>query len=260
MVRERRLHRGRESDLRSLADLEINYRSLHGPASARAGWHVDTLHHALALESPGDPVPGGAWDIACRLVHDYQFAEPGIVRALYRRDDELLGRNMLLEGRFFGLRFDMGVRVTSVIDQTRDTGERVWGWGYQTLQGHLEEGELSYEVVKQLRTGIVEFLITGYSRRATIPNPIVRWGFALFGRMTQQRFYRASSRRLHSLVHAELDGAAPLAMEATPGDDTLIIAPSHAAPGTLRRRRRIALPRRLHGHGYLGRKLDNESR
>ncbi|MFB7198883.1 DUF1990 family protein [Streptomyces sp. NPDC056240] len=68
----------------------------------------------------------------------------------------------------------MGVRVTSVIDETCGCGgseSRVWGWSYQTLEGHLEQGELTYEVVKRLRTGAVEFCITSYSKRAPLTNP-----------------------------------------------------------------------------------------
>ena len=265
MVREQRLYdRGTAGALRSLADRGINYAPMVGRSPTRdAGWHVDTVRHGLATESPGAPVDGGPWKLACRLVHDYQFAEPGIIRALYRRDEELLGRNMLLEGRFVGLRFDMGVRVTSVIDETRgsgDTAQRVWGWGYQTLQGHLEEGELTYEVIKHLDTGNVEFVITGYSRRAPIANPVVRLGFTMFGRMTQQRFYQACGRRLHKLVHAELGGATPVLPETAPADDTLIVAPAHTAPDNWGHGTSIPLPARLRGHGVLGRKLHRESR
>ena len=231
MMRERRLYdHGSAQALASLADRGINYPPMRGRSPTRnAGWHVDVVHRALATELPGAPVDAGPWERARRLVHDYQFVEPGIIRALYRRDEELLGRDMLLEGRFAGLRFDMGVRVTSVVDETRGAGEtaqRVWGWGYQTLEGHLEEGELVYEVIKHLHTGNVEFVITGYSRRAPIPNPIVRLGFTLFGRMTQQRFYRSCGRRLQKLVQAELDGAPPLRPETAPIDDALIVAPT----------------------------------
>lgn len=132
--------------------------------------------------------------------------------------------------RFAGLRFDMGVRVNSVIDETRGHGgtqSRVWGWSYQTLQGHLEQGELTYEVVKRLRTGAVEFCISGYSRRAPLTNPLIRAGFAAFGRPTQQRFYHASAQRLQNLLHAELKGAPPLAPRTLPGHDHIVIAPNH---------------------------------
>lgn len=90
--------------------------------------------------------PPGAHRAACRLVGEYEFADARILRGVYLRNSALLGRNMLLEGRFFGLRFYFGVRVTGVIDEERDAGngpERVWGWCYQTLEGHFEQGRLS---------------------------------------------------------------------------------------------------------------------
>ncbi|MFE0899785.1 DUF1990 family protein [Streptomyces smyrnaeus] len=241
MLRERRLHRASAvAALHALSDRKVNYGPLTGNRVPTwdSGWHVDSLCRLLAHEPAGDPVRGGPWEIACRLVRDYQFAEPAILRALYRTDSALLGRDMLLEGRFAGLRFDMGVRVTSVIDETHGSGEaasRVWGWAYRTLQGHLEQGELTYKVVKHLRTGAVEFRISGYSRRAPMANPVVRAGFAVFGRGTQLRFYRARARRLRRLLHAELHGAPPLTAEILPGYDNIALAPTplpHLSPGT----------------------------
>lgn len=63
---------------------------------------------------------------------------------------------MLLELRFAGLRFHVGVRVAKVTDGVRtDDGRQaaVWGWSYRTLEGHLEAGEMAYEVRKWLDTG-----------------------------------------------------------------------------------------------------------
>ena len=231
MPRERRLYgKNAAATLASLGNRNINYTAPRGRTPDPAeGWHLDTLRHTLASEPPGAPVPGGAWEIACRLVRDYQFADPRILRALFRVDDALLGRDMLLEGRFAGLRFDMGVRVTSVVNEIRGSGthaRQVWGWGYRTLEGHLEQGELCYEVVKHLHAGTVEFLLTGYSRRAPLANPLIRTGFRLFGRPTQRRFYRASTRRLHRLTHAELHGSPPLTLHPLPPTPTLPIAPT----------------------------------
>jgi hypothetical protein len=154
------------------------------------------------------------------------------VRAVYRRGSDLAGRDMLLEGRFFGLRFYLGVRVTALIDETRDT-ERAWGWSYQTLQGHLEQGRLSYEVIKDLATGRVVFRVSGYSRMAPIQSPVVRWGFRLFGRRTQQRFYLAIQRRMRRLVEVALRGE-PLPSPAV-RTDGLVLAPSGTMPHPLER-------------------------
>ncbi|WP_314174889.1 DUF1990 family protein [Streptomyces winkii] len=238
MIRERRLRRDSAvSSLRALGRLAVNYpRRLPGPDPA-TGWHFDSFVQPLPAEDAGAPTAGGPWETACRLVRDYEFADPRILRSIYDVHEPLLGRNMLLEGRFCGLRFDMGVRITSVTDGTRGTGDsarRVWGWGYQTLPGHLEEGELTYEVVKHLATGRVDFVITGHSRRAPVRNPLVRFGFVLFGRLTQRRFYRGSARRLHRLLLAELRGSPPSRPEPHPGGEGVVIAPGGRIGGTSR--------------------------
>jgi hypothetical protein len=141
---------------------------------------------------------------------------------------------MLLEVRFFGLRFYVGVRVTGVIDEERDTGdgrERIWGWCYQTLEGHLEQGRLSYEVIKNLGTGQVTFRVAGYSRPAPIGNLVIRWGFRLFGRWTQERFYRNIQSRMADLVRTAQHGRPPPAPETRP--DGIVLAPSGVRPHPL---------------------------
>lgn len=207
-----------------LRSLSINYDPADAPVGQHPGnWHVDHPRTLLGHEPPGSPVPGGAWEIACALVRAYEFADPDILRAVYRPADPLLGRDMLLEARFLVLRFYLGVRVTEVVDDTRD-GHRVWGWGYQTLEGHLEQGKLIYEVCKNLQSGDVELWIRAYSRPAPIRNPLLRLGFAIFGRRTQLRFYAAVGRRLRNTVQAILRGAPPPTPAST--GDNLVVAPS----------------------------------
>ena len=109
---------------------------------------------------------------------------------MYRADSALLNREMLMEGHFFGLRFYFGVRITHVVDETRGH-ERVWGWGYETLRGHLEQGRINFEVIKNLATGAVGFRVAGYARPARLPDPLVRLGFSVFGRWKQQRLVTA---------------------------------------------------------------------
>jgi uncharacterized protein (UPF0548 family) len=238
-VRERLLGSVDEAAaLDSLRHRTINYDPARAPQDGRPDghWHVDSADVVIGHEPPGAPVPGAAWETACLLVKQYEFAEPRILRAVYRAGSDMLGRDMLLEGRFFGLRFYLGVRVTGVTDQTRDGddgSEQVWGWSYQTLQGHLEQGRLSYEVIKNLASGQVAFRVSGYSRRAPIPGRLVRWGYALFGRWTQQRFYRAIQQRLHDQLQRAQHGEPLPVPAARPGGITL--APSDATPHPLER-------------------------
>jgi uncharacterized protein (UPF0548 family) len=100
---------------------------------------------------------------------------------------------------------------------------RVWGWNYRTLHGHLEMGQMEYEVWKWLDGGAVELRIHAVSRPATVRNPIIRLGFHLFGRRQQLRFARHACQRMAELVTAELtpEVAAPTRRAA----DDITIAP-----------------------------------
>lgn len=175
--------------------------------TADQGWNIDDHRRALPPEPPGPPIAGGSWEVARHLLEHYEFADPSIVRAVYYPETPLQDRNMVLEGRFYGLRFLLGLRVGGVNDLTETVNGRPvrkWGWNYRTLQGHLEMGQMDYEIWKWLDTGEVEFRIHAVSKAAIIANPIVRLGFRLFGRHMQQRFSRRALERMDELVTAGL--------------------------------------------------------
>ncbi|WP_330456005.1 DUF1990 domain-containing protein [Streptomyces sp. NBC_00820] len=183
---------------RGLADARVNYAV---EEVRRPAWNIDTYSSSLPAEGPGPPAPGGTWERACRLVRDYEFSPPRIVRAVYDPEAPLLGRDMLLEARFHGLRFYCGVRVTEVVDRIRGD-VRVWGWAYETLEGHLERGRVTYEVVKHCDTGEVRFVVSCYSQGAPTLGRVTRFGWQLFGRRTQLRFYRECIARLRRFVES----------------------------------------------------------
>jgi uncharacterized protein (UPF0548 family) len=196
---------------RALADLArrpLNFdpAKLAG-ATERSGWHLDDYREPLPDEPPGQPLPDGSFEIARRLMSDYAFADPAMVRAVYDPAAGLADRNMLLQVRFGPLRLHFGCRVGSVADETREIDGRpvrVWGWSYGTLEGHVERGQMDWEVWKWLDDGAVEFRIHVVSRRARVRNPIIRLGFRLVGRRLQQRFARRACERMGELVAREL--------------------------------------------------------
>ena len=234
-------------DRRALAALdvlhaaEVNFDLDKRSAFTEAnGWRVDEYCLPLPPESPGPPASGGSWQVARRLVRDYEFADPKIIRAIYHRGEPLEDRTMLLVGRFYGLRFRLGVRVGGVNDNTRTIDGRdvrVWGYNYRTLQGHLEMGQIDYEVWKWVDSGEVEFRMEAFSRAASIPNLIVRLGFRVFGRMMQKRFARRALERMDRLVRAEV-GAESRPVAAT--DHIVVRTPKvdSAADGALGKARR----------------------
>lgn len=129
--------------------------------------------------------------------------------AVYYPDRPLDERDMLLVARFWGLRFRIGVRVGGVRDETSEIDGRevrVVGWNYRTLHGHLEMGQIDYEVWKWLDTREVEFRIAAFSRRADVGNPVVALGLRLFGRREQLKFARRSLERMTRLTAAAMEG------------------------------------------------------
>ncbi|HEV2760964.1 MAG TPA: DUF1990 family protein [Acidimicrobiales bacterium] len=194
--------------LDELHDKGLNFDTEGAEFRVEDGWLSDDYCQPLPSETPGPPVPGGSWEVAQRLMRDYEFADPSIVRAVYHPDRPLEDRDMLLEVRFYGLRFRFGVRVGGVVDETRTVDGRevrVWGWNYRTLQGHLEMGQMDYEVWKWLDTGEVEFHTCRFSRRAPAGNPVVRLGVRVFGRRQQVKFARHACERMARLTAAALE-------------------------------------------------------
>ena len=123
--------------------------------------------------------------------------------ATWDHDAPLLGRDMLLKLRLYRvLSVYAGVRVTRVWDETRD-GERVFGFEYGTLTGHVERGRMDYEV-RERGDGAVDFLIHAHSRPSGEGLPWVRLGFWLFGRREQMRFYARCCERVARLSAREL--------------------------------------------------------
>ncbi len=209
-------------ELADLHDLPVNYALAPDDVPSReTGWHVDDYCCRLPAEPPGEPVPGGSYEVARRLVRDYEFADPRIIKAVWLPDSPLDARDMLFEARFAFLRFFIGVRVSQVVDEVVDTAagrERAWGYCYRTLQGHFEMGEMCYRVVKNLDTGAVEFRMRRYVRTGAIPSPLLRLGWVTFGRYMQVRFVQQAMARMQRLVAAELspgvtEAPVPLAAE-----------------------------------------------
>jgi uncharacterized protein (UPF0548 family) len=180
-------------------------------ASQRRGWRHDERWQTLPSEAPGDPVPGGPFETARRLVRDYEFSDPALVRATFDRDEPLERRVMILELRYLVLRFVVPVRVSRVVDEARPGPggpARVWGWSYRTLRGHVEAGERSFEVWKHTETGEVHFRTHAVSRVSS-RNPFWRIAFRYLGRRRQADWVRRICERMAVLTDSALERRSP---------------------------------------------------
>jgi uncharacterized protein (UPF0548 family) len=202
--------------LAALAERRVNF-DPEAPHLASDGWQIDEYRADLPSEEPGPPVDGGPFQTAQRLLRDYQVADPRMVRAHYDKDAPLEGRDMLLELHFLVFRTFGGCRVGPVTDERREVDGRavqVWGWPYRTLEGHIEQGEMSWEVWKWLDTGEVQFRVHSYSRLVGAKNPFTVAGVRLFGQRERRRYLTSACRRMRELTEQGLRGEHPAGEEA----------------------------------------------
>ncbi len=178
---------------------------------AAAGWHLDAREAPLPAEPPGPPLTDGPFAAACAILSQYTFPPARLIRGRFDPAAPLANRAMLLTARFLWMTFELPVRVSRVIDITRDGHdgqEYAWGYSYQTLAGHLERGEITFEIVKHLASGAVAFRIHSFSQTGHIANLVHRVGFRLVGRRLQRRFAEESLRNMQLLVGAQAVPAA----------------------------------------------------
>ena len=82
----------------------------------------------------------------------------------------------------------------------------VYGWAYQTLEGHFEQGEMHYQVWKWLDSGDVEFRLHAVSKVAETGPWVLRSRLPARRAVPKQlRFYRQTCRRVRRLTEAELE-------------------------------------------------------
>jgi uncharacterized protein (UPF0548 family) len=107
--------------------------------------------------------------------------------------------------------------VGRVIDEERTVDGRpvqIWGWPYQTLEGHIEQGEMSWEVWKWLDSGDVEFRVHSYSRIVGSKNVLTALGVRLFGQRERHRYLTSACRRMRELTIEARRGEHPAGAEA----------------------------------------------
>ena len=194
-----------QSQILGLAALDYNYdEKIYLNSEDHKDWFIDKYEATLAHEAPGPP--GKAFAAAKNALLLYRFTDRRLISVVFDPSIPLPGRNMLMFAKFLGFTFRFGVRVTKVIDESRNSpsgqAETVWGYSYRTLKGHFEIGEIQFELLKHLTSGEVHFRISAYSKPDVIPNFFYRVGFKIFGRVLQKYFAHSSIKRLREIARA----------------------------------------------------------
>jgi uncharacterized protein (UPF0548 family) len=186
--------------LAALRDRQVSFSEPFDSLSAAGGWTVDGASAAIGREPPGPPAEHGHFGRARLALIQYDFSDPRIVTGHFDPRAPLLGRDMLLEIKVFGvLRFLGGVRVRQVVEISNDA-ESVFGFRYDTLEGHIERGGEWFRVRKNHATGVLDASIQARWRRGDFPNWWTHLGFLVLGNIFRRVWRRRAVLRLRRLA------------------------------------------------------------
>lgn len=181
--------------------LPLNFTDPPEQMTAERGWNRYFSESVIAREPPGPPVPEGRFARGSVAVAAYYFSDPTIVTGHFDPAEPLLGRPMLLELKPLGvLHFLSGVVVAAVRDETGDE-RSVFGFRYDTLQGHIERGREWFLLTKEHATGEISFRIEAAWLPGEFPNWWSRVGFHTIGIRYQRVWHHRAHGRLHRLAH-----------------------------------------------------------
>jgi hypothetical protein len=204
---EYRIGRGwSEAELRerlvAAGALSLNFSDALDEMTLDRGWHQYYSEATVAAEGPGPPEPDGPFERGRVVVANYAFSDPRIVIGHFDPAVPLDGRRMLLEMRAFrALHYLAGVVVGATRSEAAD-GQTVFGFRYDTLEGHIEEGAEWFLLTKDHATGAVRFRIEAAWRPGQFPNWWSRLGFYWVG----LRYQRIWHHRAHALLAGLMRG------------------------------------------------------
>lgn len=169
----------------------VNFDAVEEDMNGERGWHHYYSESVIASEAVGKD----RFTRAKVALANYEFSDPAIVVAHFDPAEPLLGRRMLLEIQVLGLRYLCPAVVCRVREEPG-----VFGFRYDTLEGHIERG-VEWFVITKDEHGEIRFRIEARWRRAEFPNWWSRIGFVVLAGYYQRRWHRLAHHRLSLLAH-----------------------------------------------------------
>jgi uncharacterized protein (UPF0548 family) len=182
---------GLRARLEALTTRSRNFDAEEEEMTGDRGWHHYYSEAVIARE----PETSTLFERARVALANYQFSDPGVVVAHFDPAGPLLHRRILLEVKVLGLRYLCPALVTRV----RDDGN-VYGFRYDTLEGHIERG-LEWFVLTKNAEGEIRFRIEARWQHGNLPNWWSRFGFMILSGPYQRYWHRQAHRRMSRLAH-----------------------------------------------------------
>ena len=169
----------------------VNFAETEEEMTGEAGWHHYHSEAVIAREPEGDD----CFARARVALANYEFSDPDIVVAHFDPATPLLGRRMMLDIQVFGLHY----LCPAVVNRVREA-PGVFGFRYDTLEGHIERGVEWFLLTKNER-GEIRFRVEARWRKGQFPNWWSRIGFILLSGYYQRKWHRRAHNRLSLLAH-----------------------------------------------------------
>lgn len=189
-----------EARLAGLHALDLNFTDPPERMTPANGWRRYHSSAVVGQASPGPPAADGPFARGQTAVASYAFSDPRIVIGHFDPDVPLRGRRMLLEMRALRvLHYLSGVVVGAVRAETEE-GQTVFGFRYDTLEGHIESGSEWFLLTKAHETGEIRFDIKAVWRPGHFPNWWSRAGFSWLGPRYQRLWHYRAHAHLARLI------------------------------------------------------------
>lgn len=181
--------------LAALDGLERNFVEPVEELPSEPGWRLIDSETIIATEPPAPPQPAGPFARARAGIEGYRFSDPRIVAGHFDPERPLERRRMLLEMKAVGLHYLCGVVVGAVRSESNES-RTVFGFRYETLEGHIERGAEWFLLTKEHDSGAIRFRIATAWKPGEFPNWWSRVGFAFVARHYQREWLRLAHERL----------------------------------------------------------------
>lgn len=164
------------------------------------GWHQYYSEAIVAQGKPGAPSEDGPFKRGCQVVERYAFSDPDIVIGHFEPDVPLMGRPMLLEMRALRVLHYLGGVVVSATRSEEADDQSIFGFRYDTLEGHIERGIEWFLLTKEHESGAIRFRIEAAWQSGQFPNWWSRLGFSWLGPSYQKKWHRRAHVLLATLI------------------------------------------------------------
>jgi uncharacterized protein (UPF0548 family) len=156
----------------------------------------DVHERVIAQETPGVPEADGSFRRVAAAICRYDIFPPAMVEPVLRRAPVEAGDTVGIRYHCLpGIDLFFAARVTACFDR-RDGDRWRTGFTYQTLKGHPELGEETFQVIKELDRGTISASLRSWSR----PGLWLSWLALPYTRRCQIKAGRAALDHLQAIA------------------------------------------------------------